>query len=400
MLVKTNVYGKRIGLMGGTFDPIHYGHLMLAEQIRTSFQLDYILFIPVGQAPHKKTAGSADKFHRLEMVRLATHSHPNFMVSDIEVCQECTTYTIDTVRKIRETLSEHDELFFITGADAIILLETWKDFESLMQMVTFIGATRPGINETDLELKIEELKAKYQASIKICKIPALAISSTDIRNRIANGLSIDYLLPSKVEKYIHQTFIYREHHPDFARLNAYLHDHLSSHRYKHSVETAHFAYKLALIYGCDSMKAEMAGLCHDIAKEYSNDRMLRYISNNQIFLDPCIQNNPNLAHGEVGAIVLKDDFGMTDDDILDAIKWHTYGYKDMSLLSKIIYISDTIEPTRTFEGVNYLRYLAFQDIDHAILAYNQLSRDQKYEQLRHSNTEQMIQTIMKSRMET
>ncbi len=116
--------GKKIGIMGGTFDPIHYGHLMLAEQIRTSFFLDEIIFIPVGKAPHKEHSLAANKYQRFEMTKLAIDSNPFFTVSDIETKREETTYTIDTIKQLKSELSDCDQLYFITGADAILLLET------------------------------------------------------------------------------------------------------------------------------------------------------------------------------------------------------------------------------------------------------------------------------------
>jgi len=201
--------GCRFGIMGGSFDPIHYGHLMLAEQIRTQFQLDKVFFIPVGNAPHKKTGHMTDKLNRYEMTVLATMTNNGFTVSRLEIDSDEVSYTINTIKKLQEQIGKEDKLYFITGADAIIELETWKDFKELLTLCRFVAATRPGIDEPKLMTKIDELKSKYGADISVTPVPALAISSTDIRGRVALGQSIRYLLPESVEHYIFKKSLYQ-----------------------------------------------------------------------------------------------------------------------------------------------------------------------------------------------
>lgn len=386
---------RRIGIMGGTFDPIHFGHLMLAEQIRTSIHLDEVLFIPVGKAPHKSLRDAADKMQRFEMTKLAIESNPYFKISNIEIMQEGTTYAIDTVKSIKASLNDHDELYFITGADAILQLESWKDYEQLVKLVNFIGATRPGVDTHELADKIENLKSLYGAKIELSFIPALAISSTDIRRRVNEEKSIKYLLPESVEKYIHDNFLYKQHHSDFYEMKTILKDRLSLKRFNHCVETAHLSRQLAIVYGASCEDSEFAGLCHDFAKEIKNKEMNQLITKYGIEKDPSIIETPNLAHGEVAAALLKDDYHIENQNILDAIKWHTYGNKDMSLLSKIIYVSDIIEPSRNFTGVDILRKLAFIDLDQTILAFHeqceQLLTSKKLKL--HKNTKEMIDQI-------
>lgn len=208
-MISNNDNGIRIGIMGGTFDPIHNGHLVLAEQIRTRFTLDKIYFIPVGNAPHKKNTTKSTKYDRLNMTKLAIESNVNFEISDIEIKKESVSYTIDTVRELKELIHAEDKLYFITGADAILLIDTWKDYKELFELVTFIGATRPGISVEELQSKIDEVKQKHGVGIEITKVPALAISSTDIRRRVEEGESIKYLLPESVESYIKENGIYK-----------------------------------------------------------------------------------------------------------------------------------------------------------------------------------------------
>lgn len=387
--------GKRIGIMGGTFDPIHYGHLMLAEQIRTSFHLDQVLFIPVGKAPHKDSNETANKTNRFEMTKLAIQSNPYFLVSDIEINKKGVTYTIDTIKTIKAKLKPEDSLYFITGADALLLLESWKDYADLIKRVNFIGATRPGVNTDALSAKIDSLKLRFNVQIELCFIPALAISSTEIRERVDQEKSIKYLLPESVETYIHDHFLYKTHHPRFSELFDYLKNHLTPKRFKHSVETAHLSRKLAIHYGADPVKAEFAGLCHDLAKELKSKKMVDYIETFEIYKDPSIMAIPNLAHGEVGAGILKNTFGIHDDEILNPIRWHTYGHVDMSLLSKIVYIADVIEQSRTFDGVDVIRKLAFLSLDEAISVFDEQCANNlaNRKMIMHTYTKQMINKI-------
>lgn len=200
--------GKRIGLMGGSFDPIHYGHLVLAEEMRSRLSLDKVIFIPVGCAPHKHAAKMTMPRQRYEMVMLATLDHPNFEVSSIEIDREGITYSYETVSTIVGESSPEDEFFFIAGADTLMELESWKSVETLLKMVTFVGAARPGTDQAELILKMEQLQQRYGASVKIEELPELDISSTDLRRRVGLGRSLKYLLPEAVALYIDKHSLY------------------------------------------------------------------------------------------------------------------------------------------------------------------------------------------------
>jgi len=181
---------------------------MLAEQIRTQFQLDQVYFIPVGTAPHKASEKMTGKMQRYEMTVLATATNAGFSVSSLEIESDEVSYTIDTVQKFIEQIGHQDKLYFITGADAVIELETWKDYKELLKLCSFIAATRPGIDKSKLTAKIIELEQKYEADVQVTTVPALAISSTDIRQRVKSGQSIRYLLPEPVEQYIYKNGLY------------------------------------------------------------------------------------------------------------------------------------------------------------------------------------------------
>jgi len=197
--------------MGGTFNPIHYGHLVTAEEARIQFGLDKVIFVPTGVATHKEVDQTITPEERYIMTVIATASNPDFIVSRIEVEKKEPTYTIDTLKELSEVYN-NCELCFITGADAVWEILTWKEPESLSMYCTFIAATRPGYSLNKFEelhvLPYEDREDKRMPKVQIMEIPALAISSTDIRNRVGTGNTIRYLVPEGVLNYIYKSGFY------------------------------------------------------------------------------------------------------------------------------------------------------------------------------------------------
>jgi nicotinate-nucleotide adenylyltransferase len=185
--------------MGGTFDPIHHGHLVAAEEVRFALGLDRVIFIPAGRPWQKREGVVTAAEQRYEMTKLATQSNPSFEVSRIEVDREGPTYTIETLHELK---SEGD-LYFITGADATLDILTWKDPDEALGLATFVAVSRPG---HDLG-KLDDLPVKGR--VVVLEIPALAISSTDIRRRVAEGRPIRYLVPDQVARYIADQGLYK-----------------------------------------------------------------------------------------------------------------------------------------------------------------------------------------------
>ncbi|MCL1790199.1 MAG: nicotinate-nucleotide adenylyltransferase [Peptococcaceae bacterium] len=195
--------------MGGTFDPIHFGHLVAAETARAAFNLERVLFIPTGQPPHKVNYKVTDPWERSEMVRLAVSANVGFGLSELEIVREGPSYTIDTLRALREALVD-TELFFITGADALRSMLSWREPEEIIALTKVISVSRPGYPLQDLFETIEQYVPDHQDRIFQLKIPALAISSTDIRKRVKEGQPIRYLLPDDVKSYIELRDFYRD----------------------------------------------------------------------------------------------------------------------------------------------------------------------------------------------
>ncbi len=198
----------KYGIMGGTFDPIHIGHLVLAEEVRNKLNLDKIIFIPSGNPPHKDSKNVTEPIHRYEMTLLATISNPNFEISSVEIDRTGKTYTVDTIKELRQKCKTNAEFYFITGADSILDLPNWKNVNELLHLCKFVAATRPGFKLKKMEEKIKELEELHNKNIYTIIVTALQISSTDIRNRIRDGHSVKYLLPESVEDYIYKNKLY------------------------------------------------------------------------------------------------------------------------------------------------------------------------------------------------
>src|SRR6266516_6307516 len=196
---------QRIGVMGGTFDPIHHGHLVAASEVAQVFTLDEVVFVPTGQPWQKDARKVSPSEDRYLMTVIATASNPRFSVSRIDIDRGGPTYTIDTLRDLRAERGEDAELFFITGADALSRMMSWQDVNELFELAHFVGCTRPGHRLTGHGLPEDR--------VSLLEIPALAISSTDCRERVAHGQPIWYLVPDGIVQYIAKRGLYRGEWP-------------------------------------------------------------------------------------------------------------------------------------------------------------------------------------------
>lgn len=194
--------------MGGTFDPIHYGHLVAAEGVRYEFKLDRVLFVPAGRPPHKPGSKISEARHRLAMTALAIASNPYFTVSDIEISRPGLSYTIDTVEEVYRRY-QPAKVYFITGADAVVHILSWHKARDLLNACRVVAATRPGYDLSALRSRSRCLPGALVSRVVPVEVPALAISSTDIRARVGAGKPIKYLLPETVEEYIYKNRLYQ-----------------------------------------------------------------------------------------------------------------------------------------------------------------------------------------------
>ena len=391
---------KRIGIMGGTFDPIHLGHLILAEQAMIQFDLDQVLFMPSSQPPHKSDRKVLDARHRQAMVLLAIRDNDRFSYSDLELCRTGYTYTSDTLRELN-SLYPDSTIYFIMGADSLFAVDSWHEPQEIFNRAVILSANRMDLPEERLQSQIRYLEERFHGSVGLIRMPDIAISSRDIRKKCMEGLPIRYYVPEAVRNYIEEHGLYRpetsaepedsslpgseqphdcakasetadtkEEHamkPDRLAIKEKMRHKLGIGRYEHTLGVAYTAACLAMRYGADSEAAEIGGLLHDCAKQYDNETLLKKCRKYELPVTEAEVKNPSLLHAKVGAYLAEHKYDVSDPAILSAIRFHTTGKPDMTLLEKILYVADYIEPRR-FKAPNLekIRGLAFQDLDEAV----------------------------------
>ncbi len=350
---------KKIGILGGSFSPIHNGHLQIAEDCLLEMGLDKIIFLPNSNPPHR----FVEKFSfdtRVEMLKLALEDNENFEISLVESDSNKVHYSYNTIRD--NFCNCEDKFYFIMGDDEFLSIKSWNEYEKFLEITSIIVFLRKFDLNYILE-KNSEIIEKYD--INIIKNSVIPISSTDIRNRINEKKSIRYLVPNKVSKYIYEELNYF----DIKCIKKDLKDKLSKNRYEHSLRVADYCKRLAKIYNADENKAYLSGLVHDCAKNLEEYYMLNKNLNSDIIFGDDEKNSKNIQHAPIGAAVCKNLYGISDDEVISAVRYHTTARENMSLIEKILFISDKIEPNRKYDTVEELRKIADYDIDKAIIKF-------------------------------
>jgi len=366
-----------IAVLGGTFDPIHMGHLAVAEAVYNELKPQRVLFMPCGQPAHKygKHRVTHAK-HRYHMTALATCEHPAFDISQLELSRPGLSYTIDTARALQALCPAKAEISFVIGADALEDILSWKDAEELLSTCRFIIVPRPGYDSKKAQEKIKSLTKSHKANMTWLEAPTLDISSTNIRDRLKAGQPVHGLVPKWVEDYAQCHGLYRLGDPFlkssmaacFNESTDKLKTYLSPKRFTHTMGVVQEAQRLANHYGVDVEKARWAALLHDCAKEYSSHKKHTLCKLWRIEADEILAYNIDIAHGQIGAESARRDYLIDDEEILQAIRYHTTGHKAMTMLDKIIMLADYIEPNRTDWGpIQEMRGLALTDINRALI---------------------------------
>ena len=374
---------KKVGIMGGTFDPIHISHLILGETAYEQFSLDKVLFLPAGNPPHKRNRkGGASDLERVEMVRRAIAGNSHFQLCLDEMDASDYSYTYRTLERMK---AEHPdtEFYFIVGADSLFDFEKWKEPARICQAASILVAVRDHVDDERLSRKMKELEEKLGGHFYRLYSTNLDISSKMIRDWIRRKKTVRYYVPEPVLAYIADRHIYGMESTleetegqgkekirqmsgqyDLKKIEEKLEKHLDEDRMRHTRGVMYTAASLAMVYGCSLEKAQVAGLLHDCAKCIPNKKKLKMCLENQIPMTEYEEANPFILHAKLGAFLARQKYGVDDEQILDAITWHTTGKPDMSLLDKIIYLADYIEPGRDKASrLPYIRKLAFQDLD-------------------------------------
>ncbi|HEX2939090.1 MAG TPA: nicotinate-nucleotide adenylyltransferase [Ruminiclostridium sp.] len=359
---------QRIGIFGGTFNPIHNGHISLALEFIEKLDLDKLLLIPVWTPPHKSSTDMLPADIRLNMCRIAVRDFPQIEVSEIEIERGGTSYTVDTIRKL-EKLNPGARFFLITGADMFLTLESWRSFKIIAEKAELCACARHAGEYPKLKNYAKKLEEEYDAICHIEDFPVVDVSSTGVRKLLRKSGSAKGLVPDGVLRFIESNGLfkakndesgitaveYTNHNEKIEVFREILKRKLSERRFNHSCSVSKEAVFLAKKFGADVNKAEFAGLVHDIEKETPAEVQLQTIEKYSIILDDVEKSAPKLLHAISGAAVLEHEHNVTDKDVLDAVRYHTTARAGMSLLEKIIYLADYISADRDYDGVEQLR---------------------------------------------
>ncbi len=362
----------RIGIYGGTFNPIHRGHLTAAKAAIEQLDLDLIYLVPANVPPHKTMPeGSATPGQRLEMTVLATAELGSKAdVLDIELRRTGKSYTCDTIRELHEK-HPYDELWLLMGSDMFLSLHTWYHPEIILSFAGVGAFSRLEAEEEEAFNRQKEfLEETYGGRvITVDNDNVIEVSSTEIRETLARGERTEYL-PEAVYGYILRERLYGTHcdlkhlTPDELRPVAL--SFLKPKRMAHVLGTEQEAVRLSQKYGANVTDARVAALLHDCTKKLNMEEQLELCEKYNIPLDELERKALKLLHSKTGAAIARDLFGV-NDEVFNAILWHTTGKPGMSLLEKILYLADYIEPTRDFDGVDMLRDAVYQDLDKGLL---------------------------------
>ena len=358
----------KLGIYGGTFNPIHTGHIHAAKQAAVFLGLDKLIMIPDRIAPHKEIpSGSPTPWQRLEMLQLAVEKEPGIEVSDMELKREGPSYSYLTVEALRKEYPDA-EIYLLMGTDMFLSFHTWKNPDRITANAILAVMYRGEKGEAE---KIAARKAEMEAEgvrVVLVKNDTITISSTQLRRLIAFRCAGEFL-PHGVDEYIRANGLYdsctdwknlpmEQLEPVVIRL-------LNPNRVAHVLGCRDTAVELARHWGADENDAARAGILHDITKALDGPLQLTLCREYGTILDEFGYKYPKTLHALTGSLVAERIFGESEA-VVSAICYHTTGKADMSLLEKIIYVADYMEPCRNFPGVERLREMAYSDMDGAL----------------------------------
>ena len=357
---------ERIGIFGGTFDPPHKGHIQAAENAVAALQLDRLLLIPTGVAPHK-TSIIASAEHRLQMIRQSVQHLSCAQVLDLETRRESVSYTYETVQQLRAMYPDA-KFFLLLGSDMFLSLEHWKNPEQILAEVAVAVFCRGAKGErAAIEAKVSQMQS-CGYDVYVLSNDVVDISSTQLRRLLAFQ-SADEFLPQGVGQYIQTEGLYQSaaqwNHLPEDKLEQVVISLLKPNRVAHVLGCRDAAVELAKRWGVDETDAARAALLHDVTKALDGPLQLTLCNCYGKVLDDFSLRYPKTLHALTGSLVAERIFG-ENEAVVAAIESHTTGKAAMNMLEKIIYVADYMEPNRDFPGVEQLRHLAFTDMDAAL----------------------------------
>ena len=341
----------RIGLLGGTFNPIHRAHVQMAEIARDEAALDRVLLMVAADPPHKRVDEGVPADVRFRLVEIAVSGKARLEASDLEILRGGKSYTLLTLQELSAQNPEA-ELFLIIGSDTLTDLPNWYHPEEVLKIAGVLCVPRVGIDQDD-EKTAQMLRERYGARVRLLSAKADVISSTEIRKRLFAGLPVEGMLPDAVEQAVYECGDYFP--PELRAMQEKSRIALTPKRYSHVCGTMRAAARLAALWQQDAQKAQIAALLHDCAK-CLDPITQEVLSGDETGIAP-------VYHAFAGAVLAKMEYGVTDETILRAIRLHTTGDWGMTDFEALIYAADLIEPSRDFSGVEEYRSRISPDID-------------------------------------
>ncbi len=357
-------------LYGGSFNPPHPAHVRAARLAYAALEPDRLIIMPAADPPHKSLpAGSPSPAERLELTRIAFEDFAEAEISDMELRRSGESFSSDTVRELMR-LYPGCEISLVVGGDMLLYFEKWHEARWLMENIRIAALPREDDDMPRMREYAELLRRKYGARIVFINAPPMPMSSSDIR-RLLGDRQGSAVLADGVYSRIIKTRNYAAR-PELGWLREQVDGYLKPGRIPHVRGCEQAARALARHWGEDEGDAAEAAILHDITKKFDAEEQLLLAEKYGIVFDKIQIKNLKLMHAITGSALSRDLFGVSDR-VYEAIRWHTTGKPDMSLLEKIIYMADYIEPTRDFDGVEALRRFAYEDIDSAMLLGLQMS---------------------------
>ena len=339
---------QRIGIFGGSFNPVHNEHVKIAIGAVKELNLDKLFVMPTYVSPHKIGEDLLSGEDRLNMLKLAFLGVENIEISDYELSQKGVSYTYLTVLHFKK-LYPNSKLYFILGSDMLEDFPTWKNPQIIVENANLVLLNREGMGENDSEA-ISKIKTLYNKGVISLKTKGLSVSSTEIRLRIKLNLDVSNLIDKKVENYLLKNNLFKAD-----KYYNYINQNLPLKRKIHTLGVILTAIDFAKRLKESEKKAEISALLHDMAK-------YKTASEVKGFIPPSDCTN-EVLHQFLGEYLARTELEIIDEDILNAIKYHTTGRANMSNLEKIVYVADLIEPSRTYEMVDYLRKVMKGDFE-------------------------------------
>ena len=351
---------SKIAIYGGTFNPVHNGHIEVVNQVKSQLKCDKVIIVPTLIPPHKTAQELASNEARLEMCRIAFEDEIT-EISDFEMQSGGKSYTYLTLQYFKEKYPD-DELYFVMGSDMLFTFLKWRNPDIIMSLATLVCICRSDEDVKSAGKYAREIQANGGECILLnCK--PVEVSSTEIRAIIASEDSAEGLTSKEVLEYIFANNLYNFDKSIYNNYREYLKENLSEKRYIHSVNVANSSLRLAILNKCDTHKAYLAGLLHDICKELPYEKQSELMQRSEFPITKTELLAPKTWHGIAAAVFVKEHFGITDNEVLSAIRYHTVAKADMSLVEKAVYLADLISKERVYADVEDMRASSYLDMN-------------------------------------